>query len=183
MDIKLTPTQKKNLLMLARESIVSTVEGSSPPVETNVESIPEKTGGLFVTLRINGNLRGCIGYIREIDSLEKNVIAAAESAAFKDPRFPPVNSSELSEIEIEISILSPLSKIKDIGEINIGKHGLFIQQGSQRGLLLPQVAVENNWDTITFLKHTCIKSGLPPESWENSETVIKIFSSEIINEE
>jgi len=106
----------------------------------------------------------------------------SNSAAFEDPRFPPVEKKEVKEIDIEISVLSPLQTISNIENIQIGKHGLIIEKGYNRGLLLPQVAVEYNWDKEEFLEHTCKKAGLPRGAWEDPSTKIQIFSAEIFSE-
>ncbi|OGB60645.1 MAG: hypothetical protein A2Y94_03355 [Caldithrix sp. RBG_13_44_9] len=106
----------------------------------------------------------------------------AKSAAFNDPRFNPVVKKEIPDLEIEISVLSPLKKVKDVKEIQVGKHGIIIQQGFQRGLLLPQVATEWGWNREEFLEQTCHKAGLPADAWEDPSSEIFIFSAEIFNE-
>ena len=103
----------------------------------------------------------------------------AEAAAFRDPRFGPVRESELSELEFEISVLTPLKKIKDVNEIQVGKHGIYLKRGWYSGLLLPQVATEYGWDRQTFLEHTCQKAGLPSNAWKEKDTEIYIFSADI----
>jgi len=103
----------------------------------------------------------------------------AEAAAFKDPRFTPVKEKELSELDIEISVLTPLKRITDINEIQVGKHGIYMVKGMWAGLLLPQVATEYGWDRQTFLEHTCQKAGLPSNAWKDKETEIYIFSADI----
>jgi AmmeMemoRadiSam system protein A len=103
----------------------------------------------------------------------------AEAAAFRDPRFTPVTEKELSDLDIEISVLTPLKKITDVREIEIGKHGIYIKKGWLSGLLLPQVATEYGWDGETFLENTCMKAGLPTTAWQDKDTEIYIFSADI----
>jgi AmmeMemoRadiSam system protein A len=135
--------------------------------------------GAFVTLKIRGQLRGCIGHTQPIKPLSQTVIDMAQAAAFQDPRFAPLSSKELPELEIEISALTPFRQIRDINEIVVGRHGLFIERGFNAGLLLPQVATEYGWDKVTFLEHTCLKAGLPKDAWKDGRTNIFIFSAEI----
>jgi AmmeMemoRadiSam system protein A len=135
--------------------------------------------GAFVTLKTHGQLRGCIGHIQAIKPLSQTVIDMAQAAAFQDPRFPPLSRQELKDLSIEISALTPFRPIKSIQEIQVGKHGLYIERGYHSGLLLPQVAEEYGWDTQTFLEHTCQKAGLPKDAWKDSNTKIQIFSAEI----
>jgi len=132
-----------------------------------------------VTIKRRGQLRGCIGYIEGRGPLYKTVEEMAEAAAFKDPRFMPVTEKELTELDYEISVLTPLQKIKDINEIEVGKHGIYIKKGWNSGLLLPQVATEYGWDRQTFVEHTCQKAGLPANAWKDKNAEIYIFSADI----
>lgn len=152
---------------------------SLPPIKN--PSLIEKCGA-FVTLHSNGELRGCIGYIEGIIPLFETVQEVAVKAALEDPRFEPVTVDELDNIDLEISVLSPLKKIKDVNKIEVGKHGLVIKRGYSRGLLLPQVAVEYNWDREAFLSHTCRKAGIGADQWKDQATEIYIFSAEIFSE-
>ncbi|CUS98361.1 hypothetical protein JGI22_00358 [Candidatus Kryptobacter tengchongensis] len=138
--------------------------------------------GAFVTITINDTLRGCIGYVEAIKSLAETVNEVAAKSALEDPRFPPVEPDELDKIEIEISVLSPLSSVKSVDEIKIGEHGLMVKRGWRRGLLLPQVAVEHNLTREEFLEHTCLKAGLPPDCWKDKETEIFKFTAIIFKE-
>ena len=124
-------------------------------------------------------MRGCIGLIEAVKPLAETIQEMALSAAFCDPRFPPLTSQEFKDIALEISVLSPLQQIKNVEEIQVGVHGLYIRQGPYRGLLLPQVATEYHWDRDTFLQQTCVKAGLPPMAWKDPETVISVFSADI----
>ena len=144
--------------------------------------LDEKRGG-FVTLKKNGRLRGCIGYIEAVKPLLETVNEMAYSAAFNDYRFEPVSREEVEDLAIEISVLSPVRVTEDPSEIVVGKHGIIISAVGKRGLLLPQVAVEYGWDRDTFLDQTCVKAGLPKGAWRKSMTTIEIFSAEIFSEE
>ena len=105
----------------------------------------------------------------------------AIAAAFHDPRFSPLQQQEWPDIEVEISILSPLREIHDMKEIEVGRHGLYILQGGQSGLLLPQVATDHQWDRLTFLRQTCQKAGLPSDAWQDKQAKIFIFSADIFS--
>ena len=180
--ISLNNQERKFLIQLARDVIKNIADGkkmNNPPFFS--EKLKQKYG-VFVSLHKNKELRGCIGYIEGIQSLQTAVFEMAESAAFNDPRFEPVSIEEVPELEIEISVLSPLKEIKDIKEIKTGIHGIVIEKGFCKGLLLPQVATEYNWDAETFLNHTCMKAGLPQDAWKGKETKIFIFSAEIFSE-
>ncbi len=180
-DIGLTPEDKSYLLRLARGTIEANfIERAELP--SHDSAVLDMPCGAFVTLSKHGKLRGCIGYIEAIKPLRETISEMAESAAFKDWRFPPVRESELDEIEIEISVLSPLRRIEDPTLIEVGTHGIVITRGSSRGLLLPQVAVDWDWDRETFLRQTCIKAGLPDDAWTMEGTNIDIFSADIFSE-
>ena len=174
--------EKKFLLSLAREVIQTTAGSKKFNQPKYFSEILKKKLGVFVTLHKYGNLRGCIGYVEGIKPLQQAVQEMAMSAAFNDPRFPSVTAEEVDDIIIEISVLSPIKKINNTNEIEIGRHGLIIENGLNKGLLLPQVATEYYWDKKTFLEHTCRKAGLPDDAWQEKETDIYIFSAEIFSE-
>lgn len=177
--MQLTQQEKDYLKKLAFKSIQTYMDGDPDPDLALDSEILKKNCGAFVTLKIGGELQGCIGYIRGIKPLYAAIIEMARAAAFEDPRFPSLKKSQLDKIEIEISVLSPLEKIKNTDEIEVGKHGLLIRQGIYSGLLLPQVATEYNWDRETFLRHTCIKAGLPEDAYKEAETEIMTFTAEV----
>lgn len=179
----LNEQDKQTLLKIARQSIEYGVRNEEPPPIEVTSPILKERRGAFVTLTKEGMLRGCIGYIFPIKPLATAVQEMATAAAFRDPRFMPVKENEVSELEIEISVLTPLKEIKNVNEIEIGKHGIIIEKGMRSGLLLPQVATEYGWDRTTFLEHTCRKAGLPDDAWKDPEAIIKIFSAEIFHEE
>ena len=180
---ELNREQKIFLLDLAEKSMKSAVKGQEGYQPENVPERLKKEQGAFVTLNKNGSLRGCIGYVKPIKPLWEAVKEMAVSAALKDPRFPSVSENELDDIDIEISVLTVPREIDDIDKIEIGKHGLIMSKGPQRGLLLPQVATDNNWDKKTFLQQTCRKAGLPKQAWQETDTQIKIFSAQVFDRE
>jgi len=173
---------RQRLLEIARRSIEGHLKQGKIPDFSVTEPELLENKAAFVTLTKGGHLRGCIGYTEPIHPLHQTIASCAVSAAFSDPRFPPLRADELSQIQIEISVLSPLEKIQDISEIEVGVHGLFITKGFYRGLLLPQVATEYGWDRETFLEQTCYKAGLPADAWKKGAE-IHIFSAEIFHEQ
>ena len=173
--------ERKELLEIARKSMEDYVKhGKKTSFSPQNEKYLEKRGG-FVTLNKDGQLRGCIGYIVAVKPLYETVAEMAINAAARDTRFSPVTADELDDIDIEISVLSPLKTVEDINEIEVGKHGIIIRKGFNSGLLLPQVATEYGWDRDTFLQHTCLKAGLPPDSWKKGAE-LQIFSAEVFRE-
>jgi AmmeMemoRadiSam system protein A len=124
-------------------------------------------------------LRGCIGHLEAVQPLLQTVREMAAAAAFHDPRFRPLKKEELADLEIEISVLSPMRLIQSTDEIEVGRHGLYVVQGFCRGLLLPQVATQYNWDRLAFLEQTCCKAGLHPDAWKEPSTKIYIFTADI----
>jgi len=178
----LTSAERKALLELARGSIAAALAGSkAPDAPLRSEALDTECGG-FVTLTRRGELRGCIGYVRAVKPLRQTVAEMAVQAALHDPRFEPVTARELPDLDIEISVLSPLEEVTDVSRIEVGRHGLVIQDGVRSGLLLPQVATEYGWDRETFLDHTCLKAGLPAGSWKRKGVVILMFTAEVFGE-
>jgi AmmeMemoRadiSam system protein B/AmmeMemoRadiSam system protein A len=178
-DLGLNEEEKRTLHHIAKTVIESKVKGKPIP-EFKIESpILKENRGAFVTLQKRGQLRGCIGYIEGHGPLHHTIQEMAEAAAFRDPRFSPVKEKELPELDIEISVLTPLQRIKDVNEIQVGTHGIYIKKGWYSGLLLPQVATEYGWNRQTFLEHTCQKAGLPSTAWKEKDTEIYIFSADI----
>ena len=182
MDFTLSLEEKKNLLKLARSSIASKLTNAEIPDIPTTRSLSEHCG-VFVTLTKMDALRGCIGYITARKPLLATVADSARAAAFEDTRFSPLIEEELAEIIIEISVLSPPQRIKDIEKIQVGKHGIILRQGYYSGLLLPQVATEYGWDRETFLANTCYKAGLPANCWKDPDVIIETFSALIFNED
>jgi AmmeMemoRadiSam system protein A len=170
--------EKEQLKELARHSIEGVLFGADKVEFEPTETMKEKRGG-FVTLKKKGRLRGCIGYLKGVLPLYETIREMSIQAAFRDPRFSPLQKNEWKDIGIEISVLSPMKKMSDISEIEVGVHGLYIEQGPYSGLLLPQVATENDWDSTTFLENTCYKAGLPKDAWKSKDAVIHIFSADV----
>ncbi len=180
-NLGLTSEEKVHLLKIARDVVETCCRGGKPP-KTEVDSPTlNEPRGAFVTLHKNGKLRGCIGHIRAQKPLIETIVEMAEAAAFQDPRFPPVTSEELGQLKYEISVLTPLRRIKDVEEIQVGIHGIYMKRGDSSGLLLPQVATEWGWDRTTFLEHTCTKAGLPENAWKDKKTEIYIFSADVFS--
>jgi hypothetical protein len=178
-DLGLTEEEKKTLHQIAKTVIENKAKGKAVP-DFKIESTTLKENrGAFVTIHKKGQLRGCIGFIEGHGPLHKTIEEMAEAAAFRDPRFTPVKEKELPELDLEISVLTPLKRISDVNEIQVGKHGIYIKKGWYSGLLLPQVATEYRWDRQTFLEHTCQKAGLPSNAWKEKDIEIYIFSADI----
>jgi len=170
------------LLKIARTSIENHLKRQkAPEFKIEDENLLQKRGA-FVTLHHHEQLRGCIGYVLPYKPLYQTVAEMAVSAATSDPRFPSVTLDEMEEIDIEISALTPLRKIDNTDEIEVGKHGLYMKRGGRSGLLLPQVATEYNWSREEFLEHTCRKAGLPKDAWKDNKTEIYIFSAQVFGE-
>lgn len=180
-DQYLNSEQQAFLLKLARDAIRHHLDKrAEPPAEVEDPSLKQKRGA-FVTLKHSGQLRGCIGYPLPHDPLHQTVSEAAVLAATQDHRFQPLTDEELPEIRIEISVLTPPRTIEDVSEITLGEHGLIISRGINRGLLLPQVPKEWDWDLETFLRHTCLKAGLEEDAWQKGAQ-IQVFSAQVFSE-
>jgi uncharacterized protein len=167
------------LLQLAHDSILSTLENREIPLEPPTNHL-EEPRGVFTSLYLNGALRGCVGYVLPIGSVYRAVVETARAAAFEDARFPPVKIDEAPHLQVELSVLSLPQPIAP-ESIEIGRHGLLVSMAGHRGLLLPQVPLEHNWDRETFLNQTCRKAGLPMDAWRNGATV-EAFTAEIFGE-
>lgn len=180
---ELSPEEQKALLQIARKSVETAVREHKlyECPDPGFERLRQERGA-FVTLKKHGQLRGCIGYVSPIKPLYLTVRDVAALAALRDPRFSPVTPAELAELDYEISVLSPLRRVLDIREIQVGRDGLVIKKGEAEGLLLPQVPVEQGWDRETFLRETCLKAGLPPESWRDPRTDIFRFTAFVFTE-
>lgn len=171
------------LLKAARQSI-GTIFGGKEPDAPDYQKFPElkSQSGAFVTLTINKQLRGCIGYIVAHAPLFEIVCDAAIQAAFNDPRFPSLTEKEFEQIKIEISVLGNFTPIKSYDDIIIGKHGLLLEEGG-RGLLLPQVAIEHNMSREEFLTALCHKAGLYGSYWKERVLKIKTFTADVFSED
>lgn len=177
---QLDEADQQYLLRLARQAITDAVCDRVPATKDPPSDKLKQRCGAFVTLRKRGRLRGCIGYVEPFKPLCQTVEECAVAAARQDPRFDQVTPEELDELEIEISVLSPLAEISP-EQVVVGTHGLLISRGLQRGLLLPQVAVEWNWSREEFLRQTCLKAGLPPDAWKKGAK-IHAFTAQVFSE-
>jgi AmmeMemoRadiSam system protein A len=203
-----TDAEKRALLEIARTAVIAQVtgraSGSNPGApdwdqtpaiqlptggqsghcgQTPDVRLPTGASGAFVTLKRNGELRGCLGTLECRRPLAEEVARLAASTSHEDPRFEPVRSSELVDLHFEVSVLGPLEPIdpRAPDAIVIGRHGLVVEQGSRRGLLLPQVATEWKWTREEFLAHTCRKAGLPSDAWQRAARVYR-FEAEVFGD-
>lgn len=176
-----TPEEKKAMIATARSAIYSALRLDYDGDDTPVGILKEKGYGVFVTLHLNGNLRGCIGRFTSSSTLHATIREMAQSAAFSDPRFPSLSRSEAPKVEIEISVLSPLKKIASIDEFKLGRDGIYMIKGGHHGTFLPQVADETGWTTEEFLGHCARdKAGIGYYGWKDAE--LYTYQTEIVNE-
>ena len=177
----MTPDEdRRALLRLARDAITAHVNRQPIP-EPDLAGVLAQHSGAFVSLHRHGDLRGCIGHVEADEPLGLVITRCAIAACSTDPRFPAVTVSELPELDLELSLLGPLEPMTSADEIVIGRHGLVVQQGWHRGLLLPQVATEWSWDREAFLSHTCHKAGLPMDAWKKGAKIWR-FEAEVFGE-
>jgi AmmeMemoRadiSam system protein A len=177
------PVSTPNWPTYAREVIEHAVRGTQASSIQPPGLSGGAHGGVFVTLKKAGRLRGCMGTLDPKQPLAEAVRHAAATAALGDPRFPPVSPSELRDLSIEVSVLSPPWPMGTIDDLEIGTHGIIVQKGMQRGLFLPQVAAEHHLDKHTFLSRCCAeKAGLAPNAWQDGETAVLLFTAEIFRE-
>lgn len=178
----LSNDDKSLLLNIARQTIESYIKTKKiQGFDVHGQALLERRG-VFVCIKESGELRGCIGVFTSDKPLYLTVVDMAVCASTQDPRFSPLIASKLSKISIELSCLTPMKKIKDVSEIQVGRHGIYIVKGPCRGVLLPQVATECGWDRDTFLEHTCLKAGLQPDCWKKGGADIYIFEAEVFGE-
>lgn len=180
--IPLTLAERQELLWCARQSIRAALHGEAPPECRTLTAALSGPGAAFVSLHHDRRLRGCIGTLAAEQPLYRVVSKMAVSAAFDDPRFPPLDESELLELEIEVSRLSPLLPAR-AEEICIGRHGVCITHGEHRAVFLPQVALEQKWDRATLLGELCRKALLAPDAWKSAQANLTIFEAEVFKED
>ncbi len=176
-----TPDQQEALLTLARAAIAAYLESGEIPTYTTDDPVLARRAGAFVTLKMNGELRGCIGHTWADQPLYRVVQRMAVAAATGDPRFPSLTPAELANTTTELSVLSPFRRLTDVEQIEVGQHGLMIFQGGQQGLLLPQVPVEEGWTREEYLENLCRKAGLPPGCWQ-AEAALYAFTAVVFGE-
>jgi len=178
-------TSRKALLKIARETVEAVIRGEPVPMYqvSNPDLLVQQ--GAFVTLKKHGQLRGCIGRFTSNEPLYRTVQQMAIASATEDMRFVfnRIQPEELPEIDVEVSVLSPMEKTDDPLSLELGKHGIYIKRGFQSGCFLPQVATETGWDKETFLSRCCGgKAGLPEEAWKDPETEVYLFTAEVFGE-
>ena len=174
-----SPAERATLLRVAHESILSALEDKPISLEPPNRHLAEPRG-VFTSLYLSGQLRGCVGYVLPLNSVYQAVAETARAAAFEDSRFYAVTVEEAPHLQIELSVLSPPKEILP-EEVEIGRHGLLIGMAGRRGLLLPQVPVEHGWDRVTFLEQTCRKAGLATDAWKHGAKV-EAFTAEVFGE-
>jgi AmmeMemoRadiSam system protein A len=169
-----TDEQRAALVAIARDAVRTAVGADAPASTIAGGGFPDASGA-FVTLKRGGQLRGCIGTLQCRGPLAEEIARVAASAALEDPRFPPLKEAELDGLDVEVSVLGPLEDVNpfDPDAIEIGRHGLVVEEGRRRGLLLPQVATEWGWDREQFLAQTCVKAGLPADAWRRGARVYR----------
>ncbi len=181
MSEPLTAEEERACLKLARETLeryFKTGEEMRSPIKSG--RLKEKRGA-FVTLHVGGDLRGCVGYPLPVKPLDETIIEMALAAATQDTRFAPLQTNELKKLKIEISVLGLPEPVADPSQVQVGCHGIIVSKGFYRGLLLPQVPVEQGWDRETFLCHGCLKAGLPPEEWKKGAK-LEVFTAQVFSE-
>ena len=173
----LGPVERAALLGVARAAIRARL-GVSPTPELPAAGPLADPAGAFVTLRVKGELRGCVGTFTPYGSLAATVARMAAAAATEDPRFPPLHPDELDDLDMQVSVLEPRRRMRDPSEIDLGRDGVVVQLGWHRGALLPSVAVEEGYDAHTFLERTCLKAGLPPGAWRDPQATVELFAAQ-----
>lgn len=177
-----TAEEKKELFDIARNAVRAALDGREyqpPPPRSEKLARPS---GVFVTLKMRDELRGCIGSVAAVEPLYIGVARNAVNAAFGDPRFPSLTPREFKDVEFEISVMTVPEPVKDFSTVQVGRDGLIVRRGRFAGLLLPQVATEHGWDRETFLSYTCMKAGLPSDSWKRPDCRVEKFTAEVFSE-
>jgi AmmeMemoRadiSam system protein A len=178
-DDRISNDERARLLALAHQALEARVNRRPPPA-VPAGGCFDLVRGAFVSIHRQGDLRGCLGRL-EPRPLSETIVHLATIVADSDPRFEPVGATELGDLDLEISVLTPEREIQAVDEIELGRHGLIVEQGYQRGLLLPQVPVEHQWDRVTFLEHTCLKAGLPRDAWQHGARLL-VFEAEVFGD-
>jgi AmmeMemoRadiSam system protein A len=179
--IPLTVAERQTLLALARASIAAALRGGEVPCLVDPSPLLRECAGAFVSLHEGRQLRGCVGTVAAERPLHENVARMARSAAFEDPRFPPMSADELQKVTIEISRLGRLFEVAP-EEVQPGVHGVWVQQGAARAVFLPQVALHHGWDRETLLSELCCKAALAPQAWKQSDVHLRVFLAEVFSE-
>jgi AmmeMemoRadiSam system protein A len=174
------PEDQHRLIDLAQRALEARVRQLEFP-EIDGTLVPDVRSGAFVSIFHDGELRGCLGRLNSQLPIARLVAQLAQAVADSDPRFQRVTPHELDGIDLEISVLTPEREIQSVEEIEVGRHGLIVEQGTSRGLLLPQVPIEHGWDRDAFLDHTCLKAGLPGDAWRRGARIF-IFEAQVFGE-
>jgi AmmeMemoRadiSam system protein A len=177
----LSPADRAALLGIARAAVLHHLGLAPAPALPSSGPLAEGRGA-FVTLHVAGDLRGCIGVFKPLGTLAETVARMAVAASCEDPRFPAIRPGDVADLDVSVSVLSPVRPIEDPRRVEVGRHGLVVRRGLQRGTLLPKVAVEHGWDAETFLRHTCLKAGLPPTAWAEPGTEVEVFEADEFGE-
>jgi len=177
----LTPEEERTSLKLARQALEHYFKTGGILRSPVASGTLKEQRGAFVTLTVDGELRGCIGYPLPEKPLDETIIEMAVAAATQDTRFEPLAANELKKLKIEISVLGLPEPVKEPAEVRVGSHGIIVSKGFHRGLLLPQVPVEYGWDRETYLDHGCLKAGLPPDAWKKGAK-IEVFTAQVFSE-
>ncbi len=179
----LSREEQRTLIEIAKAAVLKrSGAGETLPPRT-LTPLQQSARGIFVTLKVNGELRGCIGQVEPQLPLHLAAAELAVAAATRDVRFAPITDEDLAKLSVEISVLTPNVVIRSPDEIEVGVHGIIISRGRRRGLLLPQVAIEHHLDAESFLDATCEKAGLEPDAWQDPMTRIEIFSAQVFTED
>jgi uncharacterized protein len=173
----LAAADRAALLGIAKAAVRARVAGGAAPPAPATGALAEPRGA-FVTLTVRGELRGCVGSFTPEGSLAVTVARVAARAAAEDPRFEPLRADELDDLDVHVSALEPRRVMRDLAELDIGRDGVVVQLGWNRGALLPRVAVEEGWSRETFLERTCLKAGLPPKAWQDPAATVELFAAE-----
>jgi len=179
--VRLSKKSKQRLLEIAREAIFLRLQRGSVPPFSVTEAELQTHVGCFVSLHLDGHLRGCIGTLHEQRPLHQTVVDMAIEAATNDPRFQALPSKDLSKCDIEVSVLTPFVPI-DPAAVVPGKHGLYLAKGARRGVLLPQVATQYGWSREKLLGEICKKAGLADDAWKDKETRLFAFEAEVFSD-
>ena len=181
MSEPLTPEEERTSLKLARQALEHYFKTGGILRSPVAAGTLKERRGAFVTLTVDGELRGCIGYPLPEKPLDETIIEMAVAAATQDTRFEPLAANELKKLKIEISVLGLPEPVQEPAEVRVGSHGIIVSKGFHRGLLLPQVPVEYGWDRETYLDHGCLKAGLPPDAWKKGAK-IEVFTAQVFSE-
>ena len=178
---QLSKPERQLLLEIARGAVRAHLAKEKPPVRGIPDGTLGQSHGVFVSLHRGAELRGCIGRVQSDRPLYETTAECAVSAAVADPRFVPMEADELDHVSFEISALTPLTTIEGIDQLEVGRHGLLVEKGPSRGLLLPQVASRFGWDRREFLRQTCLKAGLGPDEWQSGANIF-VFEAIVFDE-